>query len=70
MAADKVEGGDAKWWFRTVQDDRVCDDCAGYEGRVYSTGVFTPMLPRHFGCRCSLELVGIDILPDVDVFMP
>lgn len=38
--------------FRTAGDSRVCDECAGLEGTVYSLGEAENLIPVHPQCRC------------------
>jgi SPP1 gp7 family putative phage head morphogenesis protein len=40
----------AEW--TTAGDARVCAECAGLEGRVYSIEEIEPMIPAHPNCRC------------------
>lgn len=40
----------AEWL--TAGDDRVCEECAALEGRVFSMDEILGMIPRHPNCRC------------------
>jgi SPP1 gp7 family putative phage head morphogenesis protein len=43
----KVQG---EW--KTAGDDRVCDECASMEGKVFTLDEIEPMIPAHPMCRC------------------
>jgi SPP1 gp7 family putative phage head morphogenesis protein len=43
----KVQG---EW--KTAGDDRVCEQCAGMEGKVFTLDEIEPMIPLHPMCRC------------------
>jgi SPP1 gp7 family putative phage head morphogenesis protein len=43
----KVQG---EW--KTAGDDRVCDQCASMEGKVFTLDEIEPMIPAHPLCRC------------------
>lgn len=40
----------AEW--ATVGDDRVCDECASLEGKIFTLEEIESMIPRHPQCRC------------------
>ena len=40
----------AEW--STAGDDRVCPDCGGYEGEVYTVEEAEGLIPLHPNCRC------------------
>lgn len=40
----------AEW--STAGDDRVCEQCAGYDGNVYTLEEVRNMIPVHPNCRC------------------
>jgi SPP1 gp7 family putative phage head morphogenesis protein len=40
----------AEWM--TAGDDRVCEDCAGREGQIYTLDEIEPLIPFHPQCRC------------------
>lgn len=40
----------AEW--KTAGDDRVCPDCAGLEGRVFTVKRIEGLIPLHPNCRC------------------
>ncbi len=47
-----VEGVSVQAEFRTAGDDRVCPDCEGLEGQVYSLDEAQNLIPVHPMCRC------------------
>jgi SPP1 gp7 family putative phage head morphogenesis protein len=47
LAGVKVQ---AEW--STAGDDRVCEQCASLEGKVYTLEEIEPMIPVHPNCRC------------------
>jgi SPP1 gp7 family putative phage head morphogenesis protein len=38
--------------WKTAGDDRVCDQCASMEGKVFTLDEIEPMIPAHPLCRC------------------
>lgn len=44
----------------TAGDDRVCSECAGLEGAIYSLSAAYSELPLHLGCRCFFLPVYTD----------
>jgi len=40
----------AEW--ATAGDDRVCDECASLEGKIFTLEEIESMIPRHPQCRC------------------
>ena len=46
----------AEWM--TMQDARVCSQCKGYEGHVYTLDQIDAMLPAHTLCRCWIRIVS------------
>lgn len=49
-----VEGVEVQAEFSTAGDDRVCEECQGLEGTVYSLQEARGLIPRHVNCRCVL----------------
>lgn len=47
-----VEGVDVLAEWVTGNDDRVCDECASMQGRVFTLDEIEPMIPKHINCRC------------------
>lgn len=45
--------------FATARDDRVCEICAGYDGRVLSIEDARGLIPVHPLCRCAWQPVSI-----------
>ena len=41
----------AEW--STAGDDRVCEECAGYSGEVFTVDEARGMVPLHTNCRCA-----------------
>lgn len=41
----------AEW--STAGDDRVCEECASLEGKVYTFAEIENLIPRHPNCRCA-----------------
>ncbi len=48
-----IEGVTAEIEFSTSGDDRVCDICAGLEGKVYTLAEARGVIPVHPQCRCT-----------------
>lgn len=38
--------------WKTAGDDRVCEECASLEGKVFTLDEIEPMIPVHPLCRC------------------
>ena len=36
----------------TTNDDRVCNECASLDGKIFTLDEIEPMIPRHPNCRC------------------
>ena len=54
-----VEGVKVKAEWKTAGDGRVCPDCAGMEGSVYTLEEIKNMIPKHPQCRCvALPYMG------------
>ena len=49
----KVEGVRVKAEWITAGDERVCPDCAGLEGSIFTIEEAQGMLPLHAQCRCA-----------------
>ena len=49
----EVEGVSVQAEFLTAGDDRVCEECASLEGRVFTLAEIENLIPRHPQCRCS-----------------
>ena len=47
-----LEGVVVKAEWSTAGDDRVCDECSGMHGNVYTLKEIESMIPRHPNCRC------------------
>lgn len=47
-----LEGVVVKAEWSTAGDDRVCDQCAGMHGNVYTLREIETMIPAHPNCRC------------------
>jgi SPP1 gp7 family putative phage head morphogenesis protein len=47
-----VEGVNVLAEIKTAGDDRVCELCKPYEGKVYTLDEASGMLPFHTRCRC------------------
>lgn len=52
LGIDKV-GVKAEW--HTANDERVCEQCAPNEGKIFSIDDARGMIPVHPRCRCSFE---------------
>lgn len=50
------ETGIKNFAYMTMRDSNVCPICAPNDGKVYRTGQFMPVLPRHIGCRCYWDI--------------
>lgn len=51
--------GDEEYSISPVGDDRVCEVCAGLEGKIFRLADRQPGInfpPLHPGCRCSIEV--------------
>jgi SPP1 gp7 family putative phage head morphogenesis protein len=48
-----VEGVEVEAEWSTAGDDRVCEECAGMEGRVFTLADARGMIPAHPNCRCA-----------------
>lgn len=40
--------------FKTAEDDRVCDECAALDGKIYSLDEAEGLIPVHPQCRCVI----------------
>lgn len=47
-----VEGVSVQAEWKTAGDDRVCDECASMEGKIFTLDEVEPMIPLHPQCRC------------------
>ena len=47
-----IQGVEVQAEFATAGDARVCQECAGLEGQVYSLATIEGMIPVHPNCRC------------------
>lgn len=47
-----LEGVQVQAEWATAGDDRVCDECASLEGKVFTLEEIENMIPRHPQCRC------------------
>lgn len=50
------ETGVKKIKYNAILDSKSCDDCRGYDGKIYEFGKH-PQLPRHPCCRCYFDIV-------------
>lgn len=57
-----IAGVQVKAEFSTAGDSRVCEECAGLEGRVYDLEQIEGMIPVHPQCRC----VALPVVEEVD----
>lgn len=48
----KTEGVYVKAEWSTSKDDRVCEECAQLEGKIYTIEEIQLLIPRHPNCRC------------------
>ena len=48
------------WIWHSEDDERICDDCASYEGEVFEDKNDIPDVPVHPNCRCWVEEVKLD----------
>lgn len=55
-----VEGVEVEAEWTTAGDARVCPECAGMEGRVFTLSAARGMIPAHPNCRCAFlpKVVG------------
>jgi len=54
-----VVGVKVKAEWRTAGDDRVCPDCAPYEGIIFTLDEVESMIPVHPLCRCVILPAGV-----------
>jgi len=47
-----LEGVQVQGEWATAGDDRVCDECASLEGKIFTLEEIESMIPRHPQCRC------------------
>lgn len=59
----RVEGVRVKAEWDTAGDDRVCEDCAFMEGRVFSLDEVEGLIPLHPLCRCVAIPAGVGEKP-------
>ncbi len=64
VAERNKEVVDGVMWI-TALDERVCDDCAEYEGKVFVNGT-EPACPVHVNCRCHLVPVTIEVANELE----
>lgn len=50
------ETGVKKLKYNAILDSKSCNDCRGYDGKIYEFGKH-PQLPRHPCCRCYFDIV-------------
>ena len=55
---------DGVMWI-TALDERVCDECAEHEGKVFKAGT-EPACPVHVNCRCHLIPVTIELAEELE----
>lgn len=55
---------DGVMWL-TALDERVCEDCAENEGRVFVSGT-EPACPVHVNCRCHLVPMTVDVAKELE----
>jgi len=55
----QIQGVQVQAEWSTAGDDRVCDQCAGYEGNIYSLEEVRNMIPVHPNCRCIALPVNV-----------
>lgn len=58
-----AEGVFIKAEWKTAGDNRVCEECASLEGRVYTLDEVENMIPEHPNCRCVA--LPVDITDEV-----
>lgn len=63
-----VEGVVVKAEWSTAGDDRVCEECEGLEGRVYTLDQIEGMIPRHPNCRCVALPAEVTTVEQGDAF--
>ena len=50
-----------KFIFRTQMDTRVCPFCKEYENQEFLPDEEIPLIPVHYNCRCTYDVVYNDI---------
>ena len=50
----KVEGVVVKAEWRTAGDERVCEECGSWQGRIFDLNEADSLLPLHPQCRCIM----------------
>lgn len=50
------ETGVKKIKYNAILDSKSCNDCRGYDGKIYEFGKH-PQLPRHPCCRCYFDII-------------
>lgn len=48
------------WIWYSEDDERICDDCAEYDGNIFEDPDDIPNVPRHPNCRCWVEEIELD----------
>jgi SPP1 gp7 family putative phage head morphogenesis protein len=47
-----IEGVSVQGEWKTAGDERVCQECADMEGKIFTLDEIEPMIPLHPQCRC------------------
>ncbi len=48
------------WIWHSEDDERICDDCAEYDGKIFEDKDDIPEVPLHPNCRCWVEEIELD----------
>ena len=48
------------WVWHSEDDERICDDCAEYDGNIFEDPDDIPYVPLHPNCRCWVEEIELD----------
>ena len=48
------------WVWHSEDDERICDDCAEYDGKIFEDKDDIPDVPLHPNCRCWVEEIELD----------
>ena len=48
------------WVWHSEDDERICDDCAEYDGAIFEDKDDIPDIPLHPNCRCWVEEIELD----------
>nr|MBQ0090990.1 hypothetical protein [Candidatus Enterousia merdequi] len=48
------------WVWHSEDDERICDDCASHDGKIFEDKDAIPEVPVHPNCRCWVEEIELD----------